>query len=190
MSPGSSRIISAQDMRDLLNIAKVNGNPFNIGDTNEIVEALFVTDTSARATNSEVSDPVRLITAQQAFKKAFEPRLVRVGKEARFEEPLINESLYNLIESLMQSYLSCTSTAKEIIFSPGIFDNVLGVHTTNLESNDAFTLQSNISADPELYETFETIANNSDKTLSALATEVVNGKVTINSIRPVIKVSL
>ena len=141
--------------------------------SDKVIESLF--DNDKRYDLSGIGDEALVFTTSESkLNKALSPTLVRENGEAKFIDPLVNEDLYVIIQSILKTNYLTQHSIGEQILAPGLFEAVLGVNTSILHRNNSFkTIPSPTDVD--------------DLVLKDNLSEIRKGEMKIDNYRAVVK---
>jgi len=154
----------------------------------EVIDSLFVEDKSHSASiNAQIDDPVSLTESTQKIDKALTPVLVREGLTTYFKQPVVTQKIFLLIRALLNTYFPAASSIDSAVFAPGIFDNVLAVHTTDLSRPESFQWQAGTSMSSVA---LTKSGVNEGQTMASLRSDIQDGYVSIDSFKATVTTKL
>ena len=130
-----TKSVSRNALKMFLDGAKISPIGFSY-DSNAVIDAIFENDKNYTLANDEA---LVLTTDESKLNQALNPTLVREGSIAKFKDPLINEDLYLIIQSVLKSNYLTHHSINEQVMAPGIFDVVLGMNTSILHRGSTFS---------------------------------------------------
>jgi len=128
--------------------------------------------------------PLTFETSKEKLSKVLEPQLVRSGQEAYYADPLISKKSLVLSEILSHSQHARGNSIASSVFTPGIFDLVIGVRLEGIH-NDWITDTGSIPED-----TWKDAAESSSVGLASTIDNTVNGLIRVDNYRLTIRTAL
>ena len=112
-------------------------------DVDAVLDALFETDDVYKG---KIEDPVRLKRSDTELAEAFKPKLVRTGMQTAWQDPIVSQELFLIIQAIMKSLWLTVSTPEQHLFScidesllrPRIFDTSVALTSPNLFAANAY----------------------------------------------------
>lgn len=123
-------------------------------------------------------------TSKEKLSKVLEPQLKRVGQEAYFEDPLISQKSLILGEILSHSHHARRNSIASSVFTPGIFDLVIGIRLEGIDEDWI----ADTGSIPE--DSWKDAAEASSVGLASTIDSTVNGLVRVDNYRLTVSTGL